>query len=151
MRYAIIPILFISLAAYSQADARGGGDGHGVVVVRTSNATVIRRPGFVRRQPVARFAHAVPNRFNKRFNNNGQLVNGWGWGWPVWWTGDSDVDQPTGQAQEPPVQPEVIVIRTDGQGRLQTAEATTPDISYVKSCHAIPNGYHCDLPSESRQ
>jgi hypothetical protein len=41
---------------------------------------------------------------------------------------------------------QVIVIYSDGQGRMKTAEAPA-DYSYVKGCHAIANGYHCDAPT----
>ena len=50
------------------------------------------------------------------------------------------------QAQAPAPEPEVIVINSDGQGRMTTAE-TAADYSYVKGCHAIANGYHCDAPT----
>jgi hypothetical protein len=43
----------------------------------------------------------------------------------------------------------VIVIRDDGQGRMQTAEAGS-DYSYVEGCRATPNGYHCDFPATTR-
>ena len=69
-------------------------------------------------------------------------------GWPIgdWWPGYAY--QPVQQAEEGPAQPQILIIHTDGQGRTQTAEAAA-DFSYVKGCHAIPNGYHCDLPDES--
>jgi hypothetical protein len=39
------------------------------------------------------------------------------------------------------VQPQIIVISSDGNGRMQTTEAA-PDYGYIEGCHAIPNGYH---------
>jgi hypothetical protein len=146
MRYAIVPILLSSLLAISQADARGASGGHG-----GGHAGVhvgLTHPGFIRHQPVARFAHGFPNRAFARNRQNG-FDNGLGfWGWPVgdWDWGDWGGGypyQPAQAVQDAPVQPQVIVIHTDGQGQMQTAQAA-PDVSYVKGCHAIPNGYHCD-------
>ena len=53
------------------------------------------------------------------------------------------------QAQDAPPQPQVVVIRSDGNGRMTTAEAA-PDYGYVQGCHAIPNGYHCDPATQAR-
>ena len=65
-----------------------------------------------------------------------------------WWPGDWGSGGYYGyayppQAQAPAPEPQVIVISQDGQGRMKTAEAPA-DFSYVKGCHAIANGYHCD-------
>jgi len=125
--------------------------------------------GFAHRQFANRFAFQNgPNPFagwwgNNVWNNafqNGSPArwegwwggSGWGgWGWPV---GDSSggyygYAYPTvQQTQAPAPQPQVIVIHTDGQGRMTTTQAA-PDYSYVKGCHAIPNGYHCDTTTET--
>ena len=78
---------------------------------------------------------------------------GWNWSGPVggWWPGDwgsggyyGYANPPLAQAPAP--EPQVIVINSDGQGRMRTAE-TPADYSYVKGCHAIANGYHCDAPT----
>jgi hypothetical protein len=69
----------------------------------------------------------------------------WGGGWPVGdlsggYTGGGYY----GYANPPQaLAPQVIVISQDGQGRMTTAEAPA-DYTYVKGCHAIANGYHCD-------
>jgi hypothetical protein len=79
-------------------------------------------------------------------NNFQNGFHSWGgeWSWPVgnWWPGGY-VYQPVQRAQDPPVQPQVIVIHSDGNGRMQTAEVA-PDYGYIEGCHAIPHGYHCD-------
>lgn len=155
----VLSILLCGLLAISQADAHGGGGvgGHGGGVgfhggsrVGIPTGSFARRPGFVRHQPVARFANRFspnrlfPNLFNNRFQNGyGWPWGGWGWG-DDWWPNSGYAYQPVQQALGPP---QVIVIHADDQGRMQTADAA-PDVSYVKGCHAIPNGYHCDLPSE---
>jgi hypothetical protein len=149
LRWSIAPIL-ISLLAFPQAGAaRGGGGGGGGgfhgggAHVGSFSGNVVRRPGF------ARFAN---RRFfpNQRFANNlqngfpawwGNWWGGWGWGydWPYNGNGYESVQQ----AQDAPSEPQVVVIRTDGNGRMTSAEAA-PDYGYVQGCHAIPNGYHCD-------
>jgi len=42
-------------------------------------------------------------------------------------------------------EPEVIIIGSRNALQEKTAPETPPDYSYA-GCHAIPNGYHCDLP-----
>jgi hypothetical protein len=43
--------------------------------------------------------------------------------------------------------PAVIVIAAPPAGPPEQAVPEAPqDFSYVKGCHAIPNGYHCDVP-----
>jgi hypothetical protein len=76
-----------------------------------------------------------------------RFQNGIPLSWPIggWWPGYGY--PPVQLAEEAPAQPQIFIIHTDGQGRTQTAEAA-PDLSYVKGCHAVPNGYHCDLPDE---
>lgn len=109
------------LAAFNMTAGRIGALNH---------ARFIRGDGFGVRHSLMR------NRFQ----------NGIPLGWPVggWWPG---YGYPPVQQAEAPAQPEIFIIHTDGQGRTQTAEAA-PDFSYVKGCHAVPNGYHCDLPDE---
>jgi hypothetical protein len=129
----------------------------------------IRRPGVVRNRPIAPFAargfaFRQFTSFPNGFRNGPDIFSGWwgngfqngfpawsggGWGWPVgdWWPGEY-TSQPVQQVQAPAPEPQVIVIRTDGQGRMTATEAA-PDYSYVKGCHAIPNGYHCDATTET--
>jgi hypothetical protein len=159
LRWSIIPILAGLLAIPQSADARGGGGGGGGgfhaggVHAAFHAGNGIRRPGFVRNQQVARFANRrlFPD---QRFGNN--LLTGFpgwwgGWGWGSDWP-DNGYEygyQPVQQAPDPPSQPQVIVIRADGNGRMTTAEAA-PDYGYVQGCHAILNGYHCDTPTQTR-
>lgn len=90
LRWSIAPIL-VSLLAFPQAvAARGGGGGGGGGFhgggshVAFFHGNVVRRPGFVRPQQVARFAD---RRFfpNQRFANN--LQNGFPAWWGDWWGG----------------------------------------------------------------
>ncbi len=128
-------------------------------------APVVTR-GFQNRQPANvsgigapfnGFATGFPNTVPTQFQNGSpRWRNGWGnWGGPVvggWaWPSDWGTGGYYGYAyppvqQPPPPEPQVIVIREDGQGRMATAEAPA-DFSYVKGCHAIANGYHCDAPT----
>ena len=169
VRFSIAAI-FMGLAASAHADAHGGGGGLGGFGRGFHSA--VRRPGFV--QPVAPF---VARSFqNRQFTRNGDIGvafpntvptqfrngfpwwrNGWGnwsgpvggWGWPGDWGSGGYygyANPPVQQVQAPAPEPQIIVIRSDGQGRVTTAEAPA-DYSYVKGCHAIPNGYHCDEPT----
>jgi hypothetical protein len=156
LRYSIVPVL-LGLLAMPQAEARGGGGGGGggfvaahggapVAALRTSNGVIVGRRGFVRHQSLAPF---TARGFSRRFARNG-FQNGFpawadGWGWPIgdWWPGGYGY-QPDQPAPEPRVQPQVIVIRADGDGHMQTTQAAAPDYGYIEGCHAIPNGYHCN-------
>jgi hypothetical protein len=97
------------------------------------------------------FPNTVPTQFPTGFP---WWRNGWGnLGGPVgsWWPGDWGSGGYYGyayppQAQAPAPEPQVIVIHSDGQDRMTTAEAPA-NYSYVKGCHAIANGYHCDTPT----
>ena len=102
--------------------------------------------------PFNGFATGFPNTVPTQFSTGvPRWGNGWGnWIGPVsgWWPSDWGSGGYYGyayppQAQAPPPEPQVIVISQDGQGRMKTAE-TPADYSYVKGCHAIANGYHCD-------
>jgi hypothetical protein len=171
LRWSIAPIL-VSLLAFPQAvAARGGGGGGGGGFhgggsnVAFFHGNVVRRPGFVRHQQVARFAdrrffpnQRFANNFNRRFFPNQRFANdlqngfpAWwgGWGWGYDWPDNGYGYQSVQQAQDAPPQPQVVVIRSDGNGRMTTAEAA-PDYGYVQGCHAIPNGYHCDPATQAR-
>ena len=97
------------------------------------------------------FPNTVPTQFPTGFPGGEMAgVNSSG---PVgsWWPGDWGSGGYYGyayppQAQAPAPEPQVIVIHSDGQDRMTTAEAPA-NYSYVKGCHAIANGYHCDTPT----
>jgi hypothetical protein len=141
----------LSLLAAPQAEARGGHGGHGScgshsgvhvggrgVILYTGRFV---QPGFLHDPKVARRSVG-----DNRFLNHAYVGFPWGGFWPGygdWPTGYTY--QPLQQVPTPPQPPQVIVIRTDGNRRMATADAQ-PDISYVKGCYAIPNGYHCDTP-----
>jgi hypothetical protein len=160
-------IVLCGFLAILQAEARGGGGG-GAVGGHAGGSSGARGGGFrgvavfrggasvaaaanIRRNRVntlnfARQIHGDGLGFRRSLGHN-RFQNGIPLGWPVgnWWPGYGySADQ---QPVEGPAQPEIFIIHTDGQGRTQTAEAAA-DFSYVKGCHAIPNGYHCDLPDE---
>ena len=88
------------------------------------------------------------NRFNnhRRFARNG-FNNGVGFVWGGlgdWWPDYQGYGVQPVQPAQAPVQPEVIVIHADPDGRMTTAESAPADYSYVQGCKPIPNGYHCD-------
>jgi hypothetical protein len=89
-------------------------------------------------------ARGFPRQLARNNFQNGFPAWGGGWGWPIgdWWPGGYAY-QPDQQAQEPPVQPQIIVIRSGDNGRMQTTEAV-PDYGYIEGCRAISNGYHCN-------
>jgi hypothetical protein len=72
----------------------------------------------------------------------------WGSIWPGdWWPGlNYQLPQ---QVQASSAQPQIIVIGGDSEGRVAETPEATPDYTYVPGCHAIPNGYHCDVPGEA--
>lgn len=138
----------LGLLVVSQADARGGGGGgggrgggfafHSGVVFR--NGAFVHRQGFPIRHPLA-----ARNLRQQRFGNN--FNNGVGGVWPGYWGNDwgGGYSYPQ-QAEAPaPQPPQIIVINSDGNGRMTTAEATPADPPLVPGCHAISNGYHCDI------
>jgi hypothetical protein len=118
---------------------------HGVQSRQFANGSGIGAPfnGFA-----TGFPNTVPTQFQSSFpwwrngwGNWGGSVGGWGWSGD-WGTGGY-YGYANPPVQQPAPEPQLIVIREDGQGRMTTAEAP-PDFSYVKGCHAIANGYHCD-------
>jgi hypothetical protein len=80
-----------------------------------------------------------------------RFENGWPIGiWPFWPDFDTipTVVPPSGS--EGPGSPSVVVVSGSPNGAPErTASATLPDYSYVAGCHAIPNGYHCDVPHDA--
>jgi hypothetical protein len=151
MRHALrfLPLLAL-LVISSQADARGGGGFgfhgggfgfHGTAAMRFHQ----RVPFAARRLGLLRFNnHALNNRSSLGLNDAGIL-------WPDggWWPDGGGYYQTVAPPPSQPVQPQVIVIHTDGSGTMKTTEAT-PDVSYVAGCRAIANGYHCDTSGATR-
>jgi hypothetical protein len=92
------------------------------------------------------FPFAARNGFG--FNRNAQLQGGWPIaGWPSWPFLDSAPIQVPSVASDAPSNPVVIVMSglSDRAPERATPE-TPPDYGYIAGCHAIPNGYHCDIP-----
>jgi hypothetical protein len=88
-----------------------------------------------------------------RFNRRIPVRNGF-WPLSIWPDGvlTSQYDVPPVQ-EVPQATPEVIIVggTVGGTGPAPSddpASRTPPDYSYVPGCRAIPNGYHCDLPSD---
>jgi hypothetical protein len=160
LRVSIL-ILLLGFLVIDQAEARGGGGGgavgghaggssgpHGGGFRGGPRAVVVfnNRGGRVVNLNSAKLARGEAFGLRQSLIRN-RFRNGIPVGWPIgdWWPGYGY--QPVQQTDEGPAQPEIFIIHTDGQGRTETAEAAA-DLSYVKGCHAVPNGYHCDLPDE---
>jgi len=151
-------LLFGMLAISAQADARGSfgggflgsfrGFSDGFVRVAPSvHVSGFHRQSIVRRRIFAgRQLHAVGLQGRQPFGQALFLVGGEYW-WPDWWPGGSQIEEYS-PAPEPPSQPQVIVIHADNIAP-SVAEAA-PDDGYVPGCHAIPNGYHCDIGGSAR-
>jgi hypothetical protein len=146
-------LLFGIAGVCPHADARGGG-GFGVGFSAGFRGLPGQPPAFhpftgFHRQFAARRAFFPVHRFHtfafggRTFSFGGRRGFGqvpvWSGGWP-WWFGDNG-GATYSPAPEPP-QPEVIVIQTPGQGPRVAEPA--PDYSYA-GCHAVPNGYYCDV------
>ena len=143
----ILVFSFAILATGPHADARGGGGGFGGGFAGGFRGLAGQPPAFrpftgLHGQSGAHRTLFAARRFHgtrfgaRRGYAQGTVSSGW---WP-WWSGDNGFGW-YWPAAEPP-QPEVIVIQTPGQGPRVAEPA--PDYSYA-GCHAIPNGYYCDV------
>jgi hypothetical protein len=71
--------------------------------------------------------------------------------WPMgWWPDSWPVSTPTVVVGDGPAVPSVIVVSTPTAGASGAgAPVMPPDYGYVAGCHPIPNGYHCDVASNT--
>jgi hypothetical protein len=102
------------------------------------------------------FPFGVQNgfRFNQngfRFDRDGQLLKGSPIViWPSWPFFDTTPIQVPQVASDAPSNPVVIVMSgLSDRAPERAIPETPPDYGYVAGCHAIPNGYHCDVPPNS--
>jgi hypothetical protein len=153
-RLSIVTVVLGCLPV-AQADSRGGAAGRGGtggVVFHLRPAAPSLRGGFMRRPVFANNRRsdrvAIGPLRQRHFVHVSQMVlpTWWGGVWAGypdgWWPGNAYQLAP--EQQTPPSQPQVIVIGADNKGDVAAAN-TVPDYSYVPGCHAIANGYHCDL------
>ncbi len=151
-----LPVAHVN--AHGAAGGAGGG-GVGAFALHQGPAALGLRGGFARGPGFAHSRRAIAlahrplrqARFARAFQMT--LPVWWGgiWlGYPGdWWSGNDY--QPAQLSETPPPQPQVIVINADANPRLAgTDTITMPDYGYVQGCHAIANGYHCDLPDATR-
>ena len=120
--------------------------------------TIVQRFGVQDRFPFGiqnGFPFAAQNGFGFAGNGFGFVGNGFGFvgnafgGWPFggWPLLDTAPLQVPSVANETPSAPVVIVMSGLSDGAPERARPETPpDYGYVAGCHAIPNGYHCDIP-----
>ena len=127
-------LLLGMLAISSHVDARGGGGGSFSRGFRGFSG--VHRPVFA-----ARHVHALGSQRRQSFGQTTYPIGGDYW-WPDWWPGDSQIAEYL-PAPEPPSEPQVIIIHANNSGAPMADAA--PDYGYIPGCHAIPNGYHCDV------
>jgi hypothetical protein len=170
---AAVLLVLLGAAGNESASARNGGGGGGGGFGRTGRAMVSRghlsrgalRSDIVGARSIARNLGVQnssgfgPNGFGFNQNGFGFGSNGFGFGgngfvrgsqtgiWPFWPYFDTSPIDGAPVANSDPADPFVIVMsgQPDRASERATADAP-PDYSYVAGCHAIPNGYHCDLP-----
>lgn len=142
----------LGTGSMAPAFARGGGGAHGIGVARfPARVSPIFRTGRIGIPGVIGGLGGVQN---NGFRGGTALRNpGLAGFWPYpWWPIDTTQGWPIDtQAQVGtaiPSEPQVIVISSSNyaQGRIAPTPGDPPDYSYVAGCHAIPNGYHCDVP-----
>jgi len=66
--------------------------------------------------------------------------------WPYLPFIDTAPTEATSTENGPPDGPQVIVMSDLSHGASQAAAPETPPDYGYAGCHAIPNGYHCDIP-----
>lgn len=146
--------------------ARGGGHGgsvrglgvHGLSIHRFG-AFAFRSAPFGRVPPALIRSYLEPWVAPRRFSIGNDLLRRggdrfeYGWPiaiWPFWPSFDATPMVVTPSGSDGPMSPAVIgVSGSPNDAPERTASATLPDYSYVTGCHAIPNGYHCDVHHDS--
>jgi hypothetical protein len=147
--------------------ARGGVNGSGVAGRPMASPMQARRPSIVRvprsvrsRVIEPRVARQFGAQNNFRFKNDFRFQNGFSRNrdarflggspigiWPFFPFFDTLPIQAPSVASETPSSP-VVIVMSDMSDRApeRATPGTLPDYGYVAGCHAIPNGYHCDIP-----
>jgi hypothetical protein len=155
----IVILSLLGTGSIAPALARGGATGSGgarassaffVHGSRTFTRSHAVTPRFAARNR-AFIARNIGVRNGLRFRGGNQFLNSWPLGfWPDWWSDSWPYSWPTGTtpvaAGQGPSDPSVIVISSvPNLAPVQTPPQAPPDYSYVPGCHAVPNGYHCDV------
>lgn len=156
MRFLIplsITAAVLGVAALRPAEARsvgGASGGRGIAAFSTRAGPVAHGlPSFVRRPQLSSNRLLHPPLHEHQFARTIPMTIPW-WGSirpGDWWPGYGY--QLPQQVQASSAQPQITIIGGGSEGRVAETPETTPDYSYVPGCHAIPNGYHCDVPSEA--
>lgn len=159
----LLAVLLVVLMSFvGQATARGFNGGPNMSFAPHSGFGVGRPGLFAKPSSVHPGSFERPDSFHHGFAHNRffpRSFNRFQQGFPVWWSGlgSDGWDWPVGDSSDyghgsAPVEqdqapnPEVVVIHTDGEGRMTLSQAA-PDYGYA-GCHAIANGYHCDTTTE---
>jgi hypothetical protein len=141
---AIVLLSFVGDSSFAPAFARGGASGVGTS--RLPSASSVHAPLGYRRSHVAT-ARVINRRIGGQSGlgrrNLAEFQNGWPIvGWPYWQSIDgTPMDAPPLGSEVSP-SPSVTVI----SGPPERIVGAPPDYSYAAGCHAIPGGYHCDVP-----
>jgi len=144
----IAVLSFLGTSVVAPVLARGGVN-TGAVGFRSGSAMHTARPS-MRNRVVMRhiFARHADVQNDLRFRRHTQLQGSQPITiWPYSpFTDTAPMDVPLTQSEVPPSPPVIVMSGLSNGGPDRTAPETPPDFSYVAGCHAIPNGYHCDLP-----
>ena len=142
-------VIVPSLLGSAPALARQGPSGFGFsrpTMVFSTHAPRAHAPARLERSMIA--AHTAREQARLRLDRHhlaqtgGPIVL-----WPDWFP-TTQVAPPPAEVQVPP-QPEVIVLAgLHGSSPENVTPEPPADYSYVAGCHAIPNGYHCDIPHD---
>jgi hypothetical protein len=173
---AIVMLGLFGAGGSAPALAKGGGHGgaihggsihggsiHGLGVVGSGvhrfgapvlrSAPVARVPSSLLRDNLA--PSVVPRQYSigndLLLRRGDRFENAWPIGiWPFWPDSDAIPMVVPSSGGDGRASPSVIVVSGSPNGAPErTASATLSDYSYVAGCHAIPNGYHCDVPHDA--
>jgi hypothetical protein len=149
-----IAVILGLLGTGNPALARGGGGGgaHGIGIGRfPARVSPIFRSGRIGTPGLLAGSRGVRNGVFRRGApfRNPDLAGIWPYPWwPIDTTQGWPIDtMPAEVGTAVPSEPQVIVISGSNyaQGHIAPPPGDPPDYSYVPGCHAIPNGYHCDV------
>lgn len=141
---AIATLGLCAAGGITPVSARGGG--HGIGISSYPRTLSVPAPR-VSAHDGAVTPRVFVGRSDLRSRRGNQIENGWPVGlWPYGSTWYPAPLETSAGGDDMPANPQVIVVSgliTNAPER--TAPQAPADYSYVPGCHAIPNGYHCDV------
>jgi hypothetical protein len=157
-RISWLPAIAMLGVLSTPAFARGGAGGSGTAPASSAffvhgsayGARTFARNHVARRITVPNSAFIARNfgiRNDLRFRQRNQLQDVWPIGaWPYSWPMDTAPVTVDGGLANPSV---IVISAAPSSAPERTGPQTPPDYSYVPGCHAVPNGYHCDVSSKA--